>query len=87
MTRATGRGGGLIVNVGTGEETSVQHLFDAMARASGFPEPARYAPARTGELRRSALDPGRAAIHLGWKPYTTVDEGIAATLEWFQSTR
>ena len=85
FVRATDRGGGLVVNIGTGVETSVQQLFDAMARATGFPEPARYAPPRTGELRNSALDPGRAAIHLGWKPYTNLDEGIARTLDWIRN--
>jgi UDP-glucose 4-epimerase len=85
--RATEKGGGLIVNIGTGVETSVQQLFDSMARQAGFGEPARYAPPRAGELRRSALDPGRAAIHLGWQPFTRIDEGLARCLEHFRMTR
>ena len=87
FVRATEKGDGLLVNIGTGLETSVQQLFDHMARATGFPEPARYAPARTGELRHSALDPGRAAIHLGWKPYTSLEDGLTRTLDWFRATR
>lgn len=87
FVRATEKGGGLIVNIGTGVETSVQQLFDSMARQVGFGEPARYAPPRTGELRRSALDPGRAAIHLGWEPFTRLDEGLARSLEHFRMTR
>jgi UDP-glucose 4-epimerase len=83
FARATDKGGGLICNIGTGIETSVQQLFDAMARVTGFPEPARYAPPRAGELRRSALDPGRAGIHLGWKPYTSLDEGLERTIDYF----
>ncbi|MGH9049812.1 MAG: NAD-dependent epimerase/dehydratase family protein [Acidimicrobiia bacterium] len=82
--RSTEKAGGLIVNVGTGEETTVQQLFDVMARVTGFKDPAHYAPARSGELQRSALDPGRAAIHLGWKPSTARDEGLRKTLEWFR---
>ncbi len=84
FVRAADKGGGLIVNVGTGEETSVQQLFDRMARVTGFKDPAHYAPARLGELPRSALDPGRAAIHLGWKPWTGLDEGLRKTLDWFR---
>ena len=38
-----------------------------------------HAPARAGELQRSALDPGRAEIHLGWKPWTVLDDGVART--------
>jgi UDP-glucose 4-epimerase len=83
--RAAEKAGGLIVNIGTGGETSVQHLFDAIARITGFEEPARYAPPRAGELRRSALDPGRAAIHLGWEPWTTLDQGLHRTVDWFRS--
>jgi len=85
FVRAGEKGGGLTVNIGTGIETSVQQLFDAMARTTGFSEPARYAPPRAGELRRSALDPGRAGIHLGWKPWTTLDAGAARTVDWFRS--
>jgi UDP-glucose 4-epimerase len=83
--RAADKAGGLVVNIGTGSETSVQYLFDAMARIAAFGEPARYAPPRAGELRRSALDPGRAAIHLGWEPWTTLDQGLQRTIDWFRS--
>jgi UDP-glucose 4-epimerase len=87
FVRAIDKGGGLVCNIGTGVETSVQQLFDIMSRLTGFRDPARYAPPRTGELRRISLDPGRAAIHLGWKPWTTVEEGLARTLDWFKATR
>src|SRR5438552_5827319 len=69
FVRAAEKGGGLLMNIGTGVETSVHQLFDAMAQLTGYDEAPRYAPERAGELRRSALDPGRAAIHLGWKPW------------------
>jgi UDP-glucose 4-epimerase len=84
FVRATTKGGGLLVNVGTGVETSVNDLYAAMARAAGVDRPAAMAPLRAGELQRSALDPGRAAIPLGWKPWTTVDDGAARVLDWFK---
>ena len=84
FVKAADAGGGLICNIGTGVETSVQGLYDAMARLAGFPEPPKYAPARAGELARSALDPGRAATHLGWTPQVDMDTGLAKTLAWFR---
>jgi UDP-glucose 4-epimerase len=87
FVRAVDKGGGLTCNVGTGVETTVQRLFDLMAKMTGFKQPARYDPPRAGELQRSALDPSRAEIHLGWKPWTTLDEGVARTLEHFKGLR
>ncbi|HUB69881.1 MAG TPA: NAD-dependent epimerase/dehydratase family protein [Acidimicrobiales bacterium] len=82
FSRAATRGSGLLCNIGTGTETSVNDLYWTMARGAGFDQAPIYAPARMGELQRSSLDPGRAAIHLGWKPWTTLDKGTAAVLEW-----
>jgi UDP-glucose 4-epimerase len=87
FVRAAEKGGGLLLNIGTGVETSVQQLYDAMARLTGAKGQARYEPPRAGELQRSALDPGRAGIHLGWKPWTPLDEGLGRTLEHFKALR
>lgn len=85
FSRASQRGGGLTINVGTGAETSVNDLYRTMAEQAGVDRPAVVAPPRPGELHRSCLDPGRAAIHLGWKPWTTLEDGTAATIDWFRS--
>jgi len=85
FVRAAERGSGLLINVGTGRETSVVELHRIMAEAAGVPAAPAFAPARTGELARSCLDPGRAAIHLGWKPWTTLPVGTGAVLDYFRA--
>jgi UDP-glucose 4-epimerase len=65
----------------------VQGLYDTMANLTGFHEPPRYEPARPGELQRSAVDPGKAKIHLGWTPFTVLEEGLSLTLEHFKAQR
>lgn len=87
FVRGVEKGGGLLLNIGTGIETSVQQLFDTMANLTGFKEPAQYAPARAGEVQRSSLDAGRAELHIGWKPFTSIEEGLARTLEHFKGQR
>jgi UDP-glucose 4-epimerase len=87
FVRSVDKGGGLLMNIGTGVETSVQQLFDVMATLTGFKQTARYDPPRLGELQRSALDPARAALHLGWRPWTSLEEGVARTLEHFKGQR
>jgi UDP-glucose 4-epimerase len=82
FSRAGERGTGLLCNIGTGVETSVNDLYAAMARNAGVTQPPMYGPARPGELQRNALDPSRATIHLGWKPWTTIEKGTAAVIDW-----
>ncbi len=69
-------------NVGTGERTSVNQLYRALAAATSYPHEPVHAPERPGELRHSSVSIRRAAIGLGWKPWTTLEEGLAATLQW-----
>lgn len=84
FVRAADRGEGVRCNIGTGVETSVNVLYRAMADAAGVSDAPVYAPARTGELQRSALDPRFATEVLGWTPRTTLLEGALATLGWFR---
>ncbi|HEY8547271.1 MAG TPA: NAD-dependent epimerase/dehydratase family protein, partial [Acidimicrobiales bacterium] len=85
FVRATDRGDGLLINIGTGNETSVNKLYRTMATAAGVAAPALSAAARPGELQRSSLDPSRAAVQLGWRPWTPLEEGSARVLDWFRS--
>lgn len=79
---AMDRGDGRRFNIGTSERTSVEHLFRALAAATGYAREPVRAPARPGELLHNAVDHRRAAAELGWKPWTTLEEGLATTLEW-----
>ena len=82
FVRAIERGGGLLMNIGTGVETSVTELHATMCGVVGAPSTPAYEAARPGELMRSALDPGKAGIHLGWKPWTGLDEGMSEVFRW-----
>ncbi len=85
FVRAADRGTGLVINIGTGRETSVNQLYATMARASGVDLPTVQAPPRPGELARCALDNGRAELHLDWRPWTDLPTGAAAVLEHFRA--
>jgi UDP-glucose 4-epimerase len=85
FVRAADRGDGVLCNIGTGVETSVNSLYRAMADAAGVAEDATYEPARAGELARSALNPSFAGTQLGWVPMTSLESGALATLDWFRA--
>jgi UDP-glucose 4-epimerase len=84
FVRAATRGGGLVCNVGTGRETSVNELYRSMAAEAGVDREPVYAPPRAGELQRSALDIERAGIQLGWHPWTELAEGTRAVLDYMR---
>jgi UDP-glucose 4-epimerase len=82
FVRGATKGGGLVCNVGTGRETSVNELFREMSAQAGVTKKAKYRPLRPGELLRSSLDPSRAGIQLGWRSWTELGTGTAAVLEF-----
>jgi UDP-glucose 4-epimerase len=79
------RASGLVVNIGTGVETSVNELYEAMAEAAGVDRPAEHADARAGELERSSLSAALARKELGWEPKTDLPTGALQTLDWFRA--
>ncbi|MGH7567632.1 MAG: NAD-dependent epimerase/dehydratase family protein [Gemmatimonadales bacterium] len=69
-------------NIGTSIETSVNRLATVLAGAAGRAADLRYAEARAGEVRRSALSVDKARRDLGWWPRISLAEGLRATAQW-----
>ncbi|MTV26019.1 NAD-dependent epimerase/dehydratase family protein [Nitriliruptoraceae bacterium ZYF776] len=81
------RGDGQRFTIGTAQRTSIEQLYRALAAATGYRHDPVREPARAGDVRHSAVDASRAARELGWKPWTTLEEGLAATLAWAAEVR
>jgi UDP-glucose 4-epimerase len=79
--RALDADGG-VFNIGTGIETSVVDLYDAVRRVAGSDRDAEYADPRPGEILRSVLDVSRAQRELGWRAEHDLDSGLAETWSW-----
>lgn len=80
LLAASGKVWGETFNIGTGRETSVLELYSHIARFCGSDLQPRFAPERLGELRRSALDAGKAGRMLGWAPRVSLEEGLELTV-------
>jgi UDP-glucose 4-epimerase len=82
--RATQSGGGSLFNIGSGVQTSVNELYDAMAaHVDGAMSPV-HGPARTGDIEASALDSQRAQKVLGWAPRRFLADGVLSVLDYEQ---
>ena len=68
-------------NVGTGVQTSVLDLIEALAPQADGPFEAEMAPERPGEVRHIALDASRARDELGWSAEVGLADGLARTLD------
>ena len=73
-------------NVGTGVETSVNALYDAMARVAGTSARPEYGPAKTGEQMRSVLDGTRLRQFAAIADPLPLERGLEETIRWFRAT-
>jgi UDP-glucose 4-epimerase len=81
---AAERGSATLINVGTGIETSVSRLYKLLAKFTGYGGAPFHGPPRSGDLHRSALDHLLAAQELGWKPWTTLEDGLKETVAFMR---
>lgn len=82
--RAVERGENVALNIGTGKPTDVNELYALVCEALGSETEAQYGPPRRGDLRANYLDASLAGKVLGWRPKTTLAEGIAQTANYFK---
>ena len=77
-----------VFNIGSGTETSLVELAQALQRAMGSRLQIEFGPARqvNGVSRRLA-DISRACQLLGWKPEVDLDEGLSRLFAWWRSER
>lgn len=74
------------INIGSGDEISIKDLGQKIANLTGFTGKVVWDSNRPDGTPRKVLDSTK--IHkLGWKAAITLDQGIAATVEWYQENK
>jgi len=78
---------GEVYNIGGGNETTNRELTDKVLGLCGAGEEMiEYVTDRLGHDRRYSIDCSKARA-LGWAPARTLDEALAATVEWYRENR
>ena len=62
----------------------VRSLLDAIGKPHSL---ITFVTDRLGHDRRYAIDPTKAEIELGWKPQTSWESGLAATIKWYSENQ
>ncbi len=74
-----------VVNIGTGEETDVNHIFRSLREFTGKTEiPETHGEAKPGEQRRSVISYEKADQLWSWQPQYSLAEGLEDTVEFFR---
>lgn len=72
-------------NIGTGIETSINVLYERLARIIGVDAPPVYGPPKIGEQRRSVLTCTLARTALKWTPTVELGRGLEETVAYFRN--
>jgi len=74
------------INIGSGDEISIKDLGQKIANLTGFTGKVVWDSNRPDGTPRKVLDSTKIN-KLGWKAAISLDQGIAATVEWFQENK
>ncbi|HVN59924.1 MAG TPA: NAD-dependent epimerase/dehydratase family protein [Gaiellaceae bacterium] len=80
---------GQVFNVGSGRETSIGELADAVLAANGESReswPVRAGEPQRGDQRRSLADTSSIERVLGWRPTVSLTDGMERTAAWARTT-
>lgn len=73
---------GAVLNVGGGEEASMLEAIALLERVSGRRLDVRHVAGAKGDVSRTSADVTRIGAALGWRPRTSLEEGLARTWSW-----
>lgn len=75
---------GGVFHLASGRETTIMDLAKILRDVAGKPNhPIELRPARRGEVTRNFADYGKARAAFGFEPRWKIEEGLAATWQWF----
>ncbi len=80
-------GTGEVLNVSTGNETSINELFERMQTIQSSSLKPIYLEERQGDIKRSLLCNEKTKAVLHWAPQTSLEEGLTKTLEYYQQRK
>ncbi len=78
------RGSGECFVIGTGIKTSVNEIYAMLVDISGFEAPVSHAEKRPGDARDAQFDSTLAHTLMGWRPRTSLHDGMLETYEYFK---
>ena len=77
-----------VFNIGSGTETSLRELADALLRVMGSDLPVEFGPPRgVNAVTRRLADVSLAEKRLGWRAEVGLEEGLRRLVSWWHAER
>ncbi len=73
-----------LVNLASGQETSIRSVVNALEEISGFRGEVVWDATRPDGQSRRVFDVSRALDEMGWKARTSLRAGLATTMQWYR---
>ena len=73
------------VNIGSQEERTMLEFASAVIKATGSSSGITHLEAAVDDPKQRRPDTTRAKELLGWSPTTCLDDGLAATIDYFKT--
>jgi GDP-L-fucose synthase len=75
------------VNIGAGFEITIKELAEKIAKLTGFKGEIRWDSSKPDGQPRRRLDVSKAKKFFGFEAKTPFDEGLRATIDWYEANR
>ncbi len=75
------------VNIGSGQEISIKHLAELVARLTGYEGKLVWDTTKPNGQPRRGLDTSRAVEYFGWHARVAFEEGLRRTIAWYRENR
>ena len=75
------------VNISSGQEISIKHLAELIARLTGYEGRLVWDTTKPNGQPRRGLDTSRAAEYFGWRASVPFEEGLRRTITWYRENR
>lgn len=78
---------GSVFNMGSGRETSIKEIVESISNVMQYSGEIIYEPRRNADVDRHCSDISKITTLMGSVHGTSLDEGMAATVQWYKENR
>ena len=75
-----------IYNLASGVGTTINQIFAALKKITGYSPEAQYGPAKPGETFKIYLESSLAGSELGWEQTVSLEDGLRQTVNYFRES-